>query len=426
VSFCWGRTGSRPAGWNNKRCQLEALKNTDVPVIDFRICKGYGELVRTMTGLRSLWKEGIFVSQPYSAAGVVVYFSLFGFQLWQEKSGSDNGRGPEGDIVSSDGSSVYLRAIGSVLRDSLRISLPLFKIMIPVLIFVRIVRELGWIEYLALPLEHLMRLVGLPAEMGLVWATAMANNLYGAAVVFLSLAPDQALNVAQVTVLTTMLLVAHALPVEVRIAQKAGSRFWFHLLVRVAGALILGFILHKVYLYTGWLQQENIIFWQGEAGVRAGNLAWAANQLRNLAFIFLIILALVSLMRILNRLRITALLVRLLEFPLRSLGIGREAAFLTIVGMTMGVTYGGGLIIHEAASGNVQPRDVFSAMTLMGLTHSLFEDTLLMVMLGAHLSGILFARLIFSLLVVALLVRCLPFLPDRFVHRFLYRMPVKG
>lgn len=328
--------------------------------------------------------------------------------------------------MSPGGASFYLQAIGSVIRDSVRISLPLFKIMIPVLILVRIIRELGWIEYLALPLEPLMRLLGLPAEMGLVWATAMANNLYGAAVVFLSLAPDHALSVAQVTVLATMMLIAHALPVEVRIAQKAGSRFWFHLLVRVAGALVLGFILHKVYLYTGWLQQENIVFWQGEVKTQAGNLAWAVNQLRNLAFIFLIILALVSLMRILNRLRITTLLVRLLEYPLWSLGIGREASFLTIVGMTMGVTYGGGLIIHEAASGNVGPRDVFSAMTLMGLTHSLFEDSLLMVMLGAHLSGILFARLIFSLLVVALLVRCLPLLPDWFVHRFLYRMPVKG
>lgn len=298
--------------------------------------------------------------------------------------------------------------------------------MIPVLILVRILQELSWIQYLALPLEPLMKIVGLPAEMGLVWATALLNNIYGAAVVFLSLAPDHSLTVAQVTVLTTMILVAHAIPVEVRIAQKSGNRFWFQAFMRIGGALMLGFILHWSYLLTGSLQQETTVFWQGEITRHPDLLTWTLDQVRNLAFIFLIILALMSLLRILGKLRITDVIVRLLHPPLRLLGIGREASFLTVVGMTMGVTYGGGLIIHEARSGRVRPRDVFASLTLMGLTHSLIEDTLLMVMLGGHLSGILFARLIFSLAVVALLVRGLYFMPDSFIHRFLYQMPAES
>ncbi len=117
-----------------------------------------------------------------------------------------------------------------------------------------------------------------------------------------------------------------------------------------------------------------------------------------MGFIFCIVLALISLMRLLTWMRITDLLVRMLQPLLRFLGIGREAAPLAIVGMTMGLTYGGGLIIHESRSGRVRPKDVFASLTLMGLTHSVIEDTLLMVMLGGHLSGILFARMIFPCL----------------------------
>ncbi|MFP4392229.1 MAG: hypothetical protein ACOC43_03430 [Desulfohalobiaceae bacterium] len=324
-------------------------------------------------------------------------------------------------LVSWAGS--CLATCSKLIREALQVSLILFKIMIPILILVRLLQELGWIAYLALPLEPLMGLVGLPSEMGLVWATALVNNIYGGAVVFLSLAPEHSLSVAQVTVLCTLILVAHALPVEVKIAQEAGTRFIFQALMRICGALILGFILHAVYSLTGWLQQESALFWQGGINPRPGLGQWALEQLRNLGFIFCIILALIALMRILNRLRITELLVWLLKPLLRFLGIGKEAAPLTIVGMTMGLTYGGGLIIHEAKSGRVQPKDVFASLSLMGLTHSLIEDTLLMLMLGGHLSGILFARLIFSLLLIALLVRCLPRLSKTFVHRFLFKLP---
>ncbi|MEI3477840.1 MAG: hypothetical protein V8Q84_00560 [Bilophila sp.] len=34
-------------------------------------------------------------------------------------------------------------------------------------------RELDWIRYLALPLEPVMRLTGLPADLGIAWATGI-------------------------------------------------------------------------------------------------------------------------------------------------------------------------------------------------------------------------------------------------------------
>jgi spore maturation protein SpmB len=309
----------------------------------------------------------------------------------------------------------------SACREAAEASLRLFKIMIPVVVGVKVLQELGAVSYLAMPLKPLMQAVGLPPEMGLVWATSLVNNLYSGIIVFLSLPESQSLSVAQVSVLSTMMLMAHALPVEGRIAQESGNRICFQILFRVGGALVLGAALHLAYSAGGWLQQESVVFWQGAGSPGAGWLEWGLQQARNLGAIFLIILVLVLLLRTLERLRVTELLVRALKPALRFLGMGPAAAPLTIVGMLMGLTYGGGLIIQESRSGRVPRRDVFASVSLMGLSHSLIEDTMLMRLMGGHLSGILWGRLLFSLAAVFLLIRLVPRLSERFVHRALYR-----
>jgi hypothetical protein len=308
----------------------------------------------------------------------------------------------------------------SVVVEAARVCLHLFKIMVPIIIVVKFLQELDLIRYLAQPLSPLMEAVGLPASMGLVWATAMITNLYGAMIVFVNLPATETMSSAQVTVLATMMLVAHNLPVEIRIAQESGTRFPFQLAIRVGGAFLLGLLLHLAYTRWGWLSDPALISWHPTPEA-SGLHHWIFGQLKNLFWIFLIVLGLILLMRTLARLRITELLVRLLEPLLRLIGVGREAAPITIIGMTMGLAYGGGLIIREAKSGKVQQRDVFFSLTLMGLAHSVIEDTLLMMVLGAHLSGLFWARIVFAVGFTLILVQVVRRLPDRAVHRFLYR-----
>ena len=133
--------------------------------------------------------------------------------------------------------------------------------------------------------------------------------------------------------------------------------------------------------------------------------------------VLVIIFALMALLRILKAIGVMDLLTRLLEPGLRLLGMSRDAAPVTVIGMTMGITYGGGLIIQEARSGILSRRDVFFSMALMGLSHSLVEDTILMMLLGGHLSGILGGRVVFSLLAIFLLVRLLARLPEKTFER---------
>ncbi len=296
----------------------------------------------------------------------------------------------------------------SEIRDTLKevffTVLTLLKIIIPISIIVKILKEFGVIEIIGRFLEPVMKIVGLPGESGLIWATAMVTNIYGGLLVFFSMAMKTPFTTAQVTVLCTMMLVAHSMLIELRIAQKAGVRLWFMLVLRVFGAFILGWVLNVIYSSYNFIQDKVTILWK--PGVEDPSLLqWAVGELKSYGVIFLVILVILSIMRILKKLGVMDRLNRLLKPGLEFLGMSKAAAPITIIGMTLGVSYGGGLIINEAKSGALSKKDIFLSMSLMGMSHSLVEDTLLMVAMGASLSGILLGRILFTIIVMSILIR---------------------
>ena len=276
--------------------------------------------------------------------------------------------------------------------------------MIPIIIIVKIIEELGGIKYIALALEPIMSLVGLPASMGLVWATTMITNIYGGMIIFMSSAPQENLTVAQVTILGSMMLIAHALPIEVRIAQKAGIRVLFTLALRIGGALLLGFLLHLMYTSGDYLSHVSTPLWHAPAIVDPSLFMWIKSQIIMLFQVFLIISVLVVFLKLLKLSGIETLFSFLLKPILKILGLSKRTTSITIVGITLGLTYGGGLLIIEANKGELSKMDVFGSLSLLALSHSLIEDTLLIMLLGADLSGILYARLLFSILVVSAII----------------------
>jgi hypothetical protein len=313
-----------------------------------------------------------------------------------------------------------LSALGLLLREAFALYWTLLKIMVPVIIMVKVLRVFGGVDALGSLLAPMMGLVGLPGSMGLVFATALLTNLYGGMLALTALSSQVSLSVAQGTVLTTMMLVAHALPVELRIAQKAGVRLRLVLVTRILGAFLLGFLLHHFYRLNGWHQTPLLIHWQPTLPSDAWG-AWMLYQGTSLLYILGIVIALLLALRGLEAIGITSLLRRLLRPLLRGLGIGEQAITITVVGLTLGVSFGGGLLIRESQLGRVGPKDVLYTMVLLGLCHSIIEDTLLMQLMGGQLSGILVARLIFSLVWVFIFVRIVRRLPSRIWSRWLIR-----
>ncbi len=291
-----------------------------------------------------------------------------------------------------------------ILQEATSTTFTLLKIMIPISIIVKVLSHFGLIEIIGGYLFPFMNYIGIPGEFGLVWATAMVTNIYGGILVFLNLSIENTYSIAQVTILATIILIAHSLPVELRISQKAGVSLWYLLLLRIFCALILGAILNFAFTFFNVFSENSTLLWNPGSS-DPSLVPWVISQLKNYVFIFVIIFALLLLMKILKLSGAINKINKVLEPGLEKLGMSKAAAPLTIIGMTVGISYGGGLIINETKRGHLTAKDKFLSLSLMALSHSLIEDTLIMVAIGASLVGILFARLAFTIIIIIILIK---------------------
>lgn len=294
----------------------------------------------------------------------------------------------------------------SLLRETWLTSWELIRITIPVAILTKILEEFGLISTLSTFLEPVMSLIGLPGSLGLVWATAILTNLYGGIAVFAALAPGLLLTSGQITVLCSAMLIAHALPVELSVSKRAGANIIPIGTLRLIGAVFYAFLLNQICLIFHLWQDEAILLFKATA--ETGDLLqWVGELLQNQGLIILIIFCIVLCMRIFKVVGLLSLLEKILAPILPFFGMGRQAAPITVVGMIMGIGYGGALIIRETTTGKMARAEVFNSMALMGLCHGLVEDTLLMAAIGGKFGGILWGRIVFSLIVTYVLVKIL-------------------
>ena len=305
-----------------------------------------------------------------------------------------------------------LRAARSVLFESVKVYGVLLKIMIPALIVVKALQELGAMQVIGSVLAPVMSLTGLPAELGIVWATTLLTNMFSGIVVFVGMAGGLSLSVEQVTVLGSLILIGHSIPIEGAVARRAGVPWWVTIVLRVGGALVFGSVLHLVYTRFNLLQEPASIVWNMPEADDSLTL-WVLAQIKTLVIIYFVILSLIVLLNTLRLLGLERIIHIGLVPVLRLLGIGRSAANVTVVGVALGLSYGAGLLIRDLDAGVMSRRDAYLALCFLGLLHSVIEDTLLIMALGADLSGILWARMIFAFVVIAVLARGLSYRDTR-------------
>jgi len=118
------------------------------------------------------------------------------------------------------------------------------------------------------------------------------------------------------------------------------------------------------------------------------------------------------------------MLMRIIAPVLRTCGIQKEAAPLTTVGLLLGISYGAGPLVREARSGTIAPRQILLSCVFMGFAHSVVEDTILVVAIGADAVSVLIGRFLFALVATAIIAAVLKRIPDRIFNACLYRQGV--
>lgn len=304
--------------------------------------------------------------------------------------------------------------------QALRVYRMLLFIIVPITIVVEFLSRIGVIKFISPAFAPIMNLVGLPPELGLAFLTALLVGLWGGIALLFTLVPLETLSVADVTIFSALILFAHALPIEQKIIQQVGPRFIFTSLLRLIGGLLYAFILHQVFTATGWLQEPVQPTWIPLTGATSwGQFLLALFEA--MVWMGFILVGLYWLLEFLKLTRVIDLLMKAIVPALRGCGIEDKTAPLTTVGLVLGISYGAGPLVREAQSGLIAPRQILLSCVLMGFAHSMIEDTLLMIAIGADATSVFIGRFIFAFVATALIASFLNRIPDSLFYSLLYR-----
>ena len=125
-------------------------------------------------------------------------------------------------------------------------------------------------------------------------------------------------------------------------------------------------------------------------------MEWGITQIKNFLMIFFIIFSIITLINLLKSFGIW-------QFILRILKVTGTACVSYINGEFHhlgGISFGGGTVMEEKEKKEISKKDIFLSMAFLGLCHSIIEDTILILLLGSHISGILFFRLIYTIFII--------------------------
>ncbi len=294
----------------------------------------------------------------------------------------------------------YLRTL---LSRTLLTYWDLIKIMVPVMVLVKIAKDLGAIEYITPILQPVMQIMGLPPEAGIVWAATMLTNIYGGFGALPVLAGLE-MSVAQISILCSAMLFAHSLPVEQAVVKKAGASFWFTTALRIGAAIVYGMLISWICHLTGFLSEAaDVASFKQFARETTTYLDWLQSSAISLLTILVVIFVLYILLDLLDKTGITKILLKLMAPLLRFSGLNDQTTPITTVGVLLGLSYGSGLIIQAVREGNIERRAIFLSLCWLCLSHALIEDTALMLALGGNIWILLVGRIVVTLLVIKLI-----------------------
>ena len=169
--------------------------------------------------------------------------------------------------------------------------------------------------------------------------------------------------------------------------------------LRIISAIVIGFIMNIIYSSLG-LYNEIAKFKFIPKNTDNSYLGFFISQSKNYLNVFLIIFALLIFMEVLKKIGLISLINKILKPLLKPLGIGEDAITVNLVSLTLGISYGAALFVDEIKTGKINKQELVNSIYLMSLCHALIEDTLLMLSIGAKISGIIVIRVIFTYLFI--------------------------
>jgi len=121
--------------------------------------------------------------------------------------------------------------------------------------------------------------------------------------------------------------------------------------------------------------------------------------------VFVIVVPLITLLEWAQKQRWFTHMVNSVQPLSRPLGFRQNSLFPLLTGLVFGISYGAGVLIPQARSGELGSRQIFLVASFLAICHAMVEDTLLFVAVGASPWILPCSRFAVALILVAVLAR---------------------
>lgn len=278
---------------------------------------------------------------------------------------------------------------------TLKVSIMMLKVFIPLSLLTVVLRELGLIALIAPLFSPVTALLGLPGEAAITLLAGFTNTIYAA----LATAAALDLTPRQVTILGVVLGIAHSLFVETGILTKLGMATVRIALFRVVVGLVSGMIMHALMP----VEVSGVVL---QPTAQGGPFSWGATflnlgitSLQIVLIIFCITFGYELLAGWKHADRVRG------RFAGLSAGVGMSERALApwLVGFFVGITYGAAMLYQFVENRQLNHKDACLVTVFLCLAHAIIEDTMLFVVVGGNFWWILLTRVIMAVVVVRLL-----------------------
>lgn len=286
-------------------------------------------------------------------------------------------------------------ASSRALAPTLKVSLMMLKVFIPLSLGTTLLREMGLLAFIAPVFAPLMALLGLPGEAAITLLAGFTNTIYAA----LATAAALDLTPRQVTILGVVLGIAHSLFVEtgiltnLRIATVRISLF--RIVVGLASGVIMNALMPAD--VSGVVLQPNM---------QAGPFSWGSaflqlgiTSVQIITIIFLITFS----YEVLGRWKHADRLKGKFTGLTHGIGMSERALAPWLVGFFVGITYGAAMLYQFVENKQLNHKDACLITVFLCLAHAIIEDTMLFVVVGGNFWWIFLTRVIMAAAVVRLL-----------------------
>lgn len=279
-------------------------------------------------------------------------------------------------------------AIRRVLPSTLKTALWIVEITVCVSFGIFLLRFFDLLPYISSFLSPVFNYLGLPGEATLAYVSGYFVNVYSA----IAAAATIGLDAREMTILAVMVLCSHNMIVETAVQKKTGTSAVRIVLVRTFSGIILAYILNLMLPDVGEADYgivpdavqkgtfgHEFVLWLKDAGLLVPKI---------LGIIFLLNM----LQALMAEFGIIRIISKMLKPLMRVFGLSGRCSFLWIVANTLGLAYGGAVMIEETRNGILSKKDIDELNTHIGISHSNLEDIILFASVGAVWWVLLLAR----------------------------------